>query len=168
VSDETNATQGHVVYGKYSSDDAFIIFDESAAEGLASELEEIEACATVGEARRLQKTLGYTYMPGGSDGFLDDEEEPLPDDAPYDCYDTPEAQDGEWPPMPGASALDDLPIELLRLLTAKAGGYLIDTTLSGSSFAIPLAREDDLVNVLRSAGYAVRRDDDLINSLGRQ
>jgi hypothetical protein len=49
---------------------------------------------------------------------------------------------------------------------AKAAGYLIDTTLSGSSFAIPLAREDDLVNALRSAGYAVRRDDDLISSLG--
>jgi hypothetical protein len=59
-------------------------------------------------------------MLGGSDGFLDEDEESLPDDAPYDCYNTPEAQDGEWPPMPGAYALDDLPVELLRLLMAKA------------------------------------------------
>jgi hypothetical protein len=166
MTDEADEEQGQIVYGEYGGDNAFIIFDESAAEGLASEIEEIESCRTVGEARRVQQTLGYTYMPGGSDGFLDEDEEPLPDDAPYDCHDTPEAQDGEWPPMPGAYALDDLPMGLLRLLTAKAGGRLIDTTLNGSAFAIPLEREDDLVNTLRSAGYVVRRDDDLINSLG--
>ncbi len=146
----------------------FIIFDESAAQGLTSELKESEACETVGEARRVQKTHAYTYMSEGSDGFLNEDEEPLPDDAPYDCYDTVEAQDGDWPPIPGALALDDLPLELFRLLMAKAGRYLIETTLNGSSFAISLDREDDLVNALCSAGYEVRRDDDLINSLGAQ
>jgi hypothetical protein len=168
VAAETSNEQSQIVYGQYRGDGAFVVFDESAARELASELKEIEACQTVGEARRVQETLAYTYMPGGSDGFLDEDEKLLPDDAPYDCYDTGEAQDGDWPPMPGALALDDLPLELLHLLTAKAGEYLIETTLNGSSFAIPLDREDDLVNALRSAGYEVRRDDDLIDSLGVQ
>jgi hypothetical protein len=168
LSDETSEKQGQIVYGQYRGVNAFIIFDESAAEGLASELEEIEACETVGDARRVRETLGYTYMPGGSDDFLDEDGEPLPDDAPYDCWDTGEAQEGDWPPMPGAYALDDLPLELLRPLTAEAGGRLIDTTVNGSSFAIPLNRQEDLVRILRSAGYEVRRGDDLINSLGVQ
>ena len=51
-------------------------------------------------------------------------------------------------------------------LLRPAGGYLIETTFGGSSFAIPLDREDDLVNALRPAGYEVRRDDRPINSLG--
>jgi hypothetical protein len=168
MTDRTDDNRRQIVYGEHWGDSALIIFDESRAVGLAREIEKIELCGTVGEARRLQERLGYTYMPGGIDGFLDEDEEPLPDDAPYNCYDMPEAEDGEWPPMPGSYALDDLPIDLLRLLTARAGGRLIDTTLNGSTFTIPVEREDDLVNTMRSAGYAVRRDDDLINNLGIQ
>jgi hypothetical protein len=130
MTDEASGKLGQIVYGEYQGDNSFIIFDESAAKGLASEIEEIESCRTVGEARKMQQTLGYTYMPGSSEDFLDEDGEPLPDDRPYDCHDTPEAQDGEWPPMPGAYAFDDLPVDLLRLLIAKAGGRLIDSKYS--------------------------------------
>lgn len=37
--------------------------------------------------------------------------------------------------------------------------------MSGSAFVVPLNREADLVTVVRSAGYEVRRDDGLIGSM---
>ena len=40
-------------------------------------------------------------------------------------------------------------------------------TMSGSSFAVPLAREADLVAVLCSGGFEVSRDDGLVASLSR-
>ena len=40
-------------------------------------------------------------------------------------------------------------------------------TMSGSSFAVPLDREADLLAVARSGGYEVRRDDGLVGSLSR-
>ena len=154
--------QSSIVYGHYQRDDAFIIFEESDVTALAEEIEAVMACETVGEARKLQETLSRTYLPGGD--LEDGEGEPLPDDAPYDWTDTGEAQEGEWPPMAGGYALGDLPVDLLQELAAHAGGHLIHT-MSGSSFVIPLDREDALRGVLRSVGYEFRRDDGLVNSL---
>jgi hypothetical protein len=68
--------------------------------------------------------------------------------------------------MPDSYALDNLPRELLRELIAGAGAEVMHTVLNGSCFAIPLEKEDDLLTVLRSAGYEVRRDDGLISSIG--
>lgn len=155
---------GKIVYGEYDRDGAFIIFKETAASGLAEEIAAIEACRTVGEARRLNDSVVYTYVPGGVDDFPDEDGEPLPDDAPYNSDDIGEVQDGEWPPMAGAHALDALPPDLVGLLIDKADGRLVHT-MSGSALNIPLTREEDLVSVIRSAGYSVYRDDGLVNSL---
>jgi hypothetical protein len=133
------------------------------AEGLAAEIGAIQACTTVGQARTLEPTLKFTWVPGSD--FEDDEGEPLPDDAPYSWSETSAAGDGDWPPMPDAYALDDLPVALRRELVAKAGAEVEHTTLNGSYFAIPLDREMDMVSVLRSAGFEVRRDDGLIASI---
>lgn len=165
VTEEPDPKLCRIVYGEYWRQGGFILFDNAKAVGLSDELAQIRACTTVGETRRLIGTLAYTYIPGND--FEDKDSDPLPDDAQYDCDGTPEAQDGEWPPMPGAYGVDDLPLSLLQELAANAGGRLVHT-FSGSSFVVPATPEDKMTDVLRAAGYQVRRDDDLINSLGTQ
>jgi hypothetical protein len=121
-------------------------------------------CSTVGEARQLEPTLSCTYLPGSD--FEDEEGNPLPDDAPYNWRQTGEAEAGEWPPLSDGYSYGygELPLELLQGLTTSAGGHLVHT-MSGSSFAVPLERETDLVTVVRRSGYEVRRDDGLLGSL---
>jgi hypothetical protein len=159
VPEEPDTGPERIVYGEYGG--TLVLLSEDLAQAISSEIIELEACGTVGEARRLDSLL----MP--SSDFEDDDGDPLPDDAPYDLNDSEAVQNGEWPPMPGGYALEDLPEKLLRELMAKAGAKVVDTTLSGSFFAVPLDREADMVNVLRSAGYEVIQDGSLIYSIGR-
>lgn len=151
-----------LVYGEDPGLGEFILFDETTAEALSGEIAAIMNCSTVAEARQLAPTLSCTYLPGSD--FEDEEGDPLPDDAPYDWSQTAEADQGEWPPLSGGYGYDELPRELLRDLTASAGGHLVHT-MSGSAFVVPLNREADLVTVVHSAGYEVRRDDGLIGSM---
>ena len=46
-------------------------------------------------------------------------------------------------------------------------GEVVTTTLNGDYLYIDPKAEDQLVNFLLRRGYAVRRDDELINLLGR-
>ena len=151
-----------LLYGEDPGLGEFILFDATTAEVLSDEIAAIMDCSTVGEARRPEPTLACTYLPGID--IEDDEGNPPPDDAPYDWRETGEAKEGEWPPLPGGSGFHELPLELLQDLTAYAGGHLVDT-MSGSSFAVPLDREADLVTLVHAAGYKIRRDDGLISSL---
>ena len=68
--------------------------------------------------------------------------------------------------MPDSYALDHLPVEVREELASRAGGEVQDTTLNGFYFAVPLSREADMISVLRSAGYRVRRDDGLVARIG--
>lgn len=153
-----------LVYGEYWMHESFAVLDEALAQGLANEIEAIQTCKTVGQARRLAPTLEFTWLPGSD--FEDDNGEPLPDDGLYDWSQTASVEDGDWPPMPDQYALDHLAAELLNELISRAGAEVQHTTLNGSYFAVPLERETDMVSVLRSAGISVRRDDDLVASIG--
>jgi hypothetical protein len=164
VPEKSETVQRRLVYGEYWMHESFTVLDATLAEGLSSEIEAIEACATVGQARALEPALKFTWLPGND--FEDDDGEPLPDDAPYDWSQTVAAQDGDWPPMPDQYALERLPSELLNALITRAGAEVHHTVLNGSYFAIPLEREADMVDALRSAGFEVRRDDDLVASIG--
>ncbi len=76
-----------------------------------------------------------------------------------------DAGGSDWPPMPDALALAHLPADLLGELEARAGAGVVETMFNGPFFAIPLDREDDLIGVLRSAGFGVCRNDALIVSI---
>jgi len=144
--------------------ECFAVVDSALAEGLSNEIAAIQACTTVEQARLLEPTLEFTWLPDGD--LEDDEGEPLPSDAPYDWGETAAVQDGDWPPMPDQWALEHLPKDLLRELIHQAGAEVKHTMLNGSYLAIPLDREADMVSVLRSAGFEVHRDDGLIASIG--
>ena len=166
MSDTTQEAQVPLVYGEDRLHECFAILDLSHAEGLAAEIKAIKACTTVGQARRLQPTLEFTWIPGGD--FEDDEDELVPDDARYAWQETAAVADGDWPPMPDALALEQLPADLLRKLTEEAGAEVLETVFNGPFFAIPLEREADLMNVVRSVGYEVHGDDSLIASIGAE
>jgi hypothetical protein len=154
---------GNLVYGQYWLHDCFALLDQEHAQGLSKEIAGIQACTTIGQVRQVEPTLIHTWVPDID--FEDEECERLSDDTPYDWSSTGDVSDGDWPPMPDSYALDFLPRQLIRALIARAGAKVEHTTLNGPYFAIPLDREEDLISVLRSAGYAARRDDDLISSL---
>ena len=162
--ENSNLEQRQLVYGEYWMHGSFAVLDATLAEGLSSEIEAIQACTTVGQARALEPTLKFTGFPDGD--FEDEDGGPLPDDAPYDWSQAAAVQDGDWPPMPDQYALEGLPTELLNALITRAGAEAQHTMLNGSYFAIPLEREGDMVDVLRSAGFEARRDDDLVASIG--
>jgi hypothetical protein len=153
-----------LVYGEYRLHQSFAVLDETQAEGLAREVQAVQACTTVGQARNLAGQLQFTWVP---DIDIDEEdEEQLPDDAPYDWTETGAASEGDWPPMPDQISLESLPADLRQELINKAGAQVEFTVLNGDFLAIPLDREADMVNVLRSAGYDVRRNDELIGIIG--
>jgi hypothetical protein len=155
-----------LVYGEHRLHECFAILDLRHALGLAAQIKAIKACTTVGKARRLQPTLEFIWIPGGD--FEDDEDELVPDDAPYAWEETASVGDGDRPPMPDALALDHLPAELLRKLAEEAGAEKLETVFNGPLLAIELDREADLRNVARSVGYQVHRDDTLIASIGAE
>lgn len=162
--EKSKTVQHRLVYGEYWMHESFAVLDATLAEGLSSEIEAIQACATVGQARALEPTLEFTSLPGND--FEDDDGEPLPDDTTYDWSQTVAAQDGDWPPMPDRYALEGLPSELLNALIFGAGAEIHHTMLNGSYFAIPLEREADMVDILCSAGFEIHRDDDLVARIG--
>jgi hypothetical protein len=153
-----------LIYGGYRLHQSFAVLDETQAEGLAREIRAVQACTTEGQARKLASKLQFTWVPDIDVDEEDDEQ--LPDDAPYDWSKTGAAVDGDWPPMPDQISLENLPADLRQELINKAGATVEFTTLNGDFLAIPLDREDDLVNVIRSAGYDVHRNDELIGIIG--
>jgi hypothetical protein len=162
LSKNTKAAPQLLIYGEYSHHESFAVLPETQAEGLAREVQAVQACTTVGEARRLARTLEFAWPPPGID--IDDEEgESLPDDAPYDWS---EGWEGGWPQMPGEYSLHTLPGGLQQELMSKTGAEIIQTVHDGEYLAVPLDREADLVHTLRAAGYQVRRDDKLIAIIG--
>jgi hypothetical protein len=153
-----------LIYGGYRLHQSFAVLDETQAEGLAREVRAVQACTTVGQARELASKLQFTRVPNIDVDEKDDEQ--LPDDAPYDWSRTGAAEEGDWPPMPDQVSLENLPADLRQELINKAGARIEFTALNGDFLAIPLDREDDLVNVLRSAGYDVHKNDELIGIIG--
>ena len=96
--------------------------------------------------------------PAGSD--YHDPEDGYADDKPFDITEVGAVQDGRWPRMVTTRAFTVLPQDLQdrygkRELTVHDGDYL----------EIPLDGEAELVAELRERGYAVSRDDKLINLL---
>jgi hypothetical protein len=80
--DVTQNEQRRLVYGEYWLHECFALLDEESAEGLSEEIKAIQACRTVGDVRRLEPTLAFTWVPDID--FEDDECASLPDEAPYD------------------------------------------------------------------------------------
>ena len=119
VPENSKMEQRRLVYGEYWMHGSFAVLDATLAEGLSNEIQAIQACTTVGQARALEPTLKFTWLPDGD--FEDDDGEPLPDDAPYDWSQTGAVQEGDWPPMPDQCALEGLPTELLNALMTRAG-----------------------------------------------
>lgn len=124
-------------------------------------LDRWEHAATIGEARRLIPESPTLGSPVGEDLEEFDEEYGEHDDS--DAFSIDECgtvQDGDWPPMPASLSWRFLPEDFPL-------GEVITTTLNGDYLYIGPDDEGHLIRYLRERGSAVRRDDNLINVIGR-
>lgn len=136
--------------------DNLILLPEDVARGVAEEVKNIFRLRTFGEARRFESQ--YVDVPGLDDDEYDD---PPDDEDVYDVTLTSVylGEDG-WPAPTAAFALSYLP-EDLDDIGEEVEHFPLFPTLD-----IDPATEADLVNTLRSRGYEVRRDDELIGRIG--
>jgi hypothetical protein len=149
-----------VVYGLWR-DETFAVLDADWADAAAAELDRWEHAATVGEARRLTTESPVLGSPVAED--LDEFDEEFGQHGDSDAFGLDECvtvQEGDWPPMPASLSWRFLPDDFSL-------GEVITTVLNGDYLYIGPEHEDDLVSYLRERGSTVRRNDDLINFLGR-
>ena len=142
-----------VVYGLWRNE-TFAVLDAEWATAAAAELDRWEHAATVAEARRLMKQSPVLGSP------VSEDPEELEDSDAFSLGECGAVQDGDWPPMPASLSWQFMP-EHFPL------GETVTTVLNGDYLYIGPEDEDHLVNFLRKHGSTVRRDDDLINFLGR-
>lgn len=126
---------------------SLVVLPEEVAQQVLRDVERISRARTLGEARQLEPELEYLSLPLG-----DDDED---DAVPYD----PSAFE-DFPPRLGTIALDALPDELDI-------GEEVDCFPSNPYLYIDPADEGRLLELARSEGYSIRRDDHLIGCLDR-
>jgi hypothetical protein len=152
-----------VIYGSWPDADFFVVISEEEADE-AEQVEAIRRVKTLGELRALAPTLTVTIPMDpamGEDGDADtlDDLEHLADSTIYYYGDAPLVQGGDWPRLPGQSALDWLPDDVLAL------GRIGRTAINGELFEFPCGAEAELLAALGRNGFAARRDDALIAAL---
>jgi hypothetical protein len=91
--------------------------------------------------------------------FEEAEDEPEPDEAPFDSDQFPGASDGDWPLLPEMLMHAWFPDDLVERF-----GEVITTTLNGDYLTLDEKRCDELVAELRQRGYRCTRDDELMSS----
>jgi hypothetical protein len=142
-----------LVYGII--DDNLVLLPEDTAKSFAADHQAIWLLKTFGEARRFQP-----QSLNGVPGLDEDEYDDIPaDEDPYDAALTNEYLNGDWPPPAATIALDELPDDLEDL------GQQIEHFPSFPTLYIHPATEADLLRDLKRRGYAVRRDDGLIDRI---
>ena len=148
------------VYGLWR-DETFAVLDAAWADAAAAELERWQRATTIGEARRLNTESPLLGSPVADDP--EDFEEEIGEHDDSDAFSLDECgwvQEGDWPPMPASLSWQFLPKDFPL-------GEVITTTLNGDYLYIGPDDEVRLINYLHEHGATVRRDDDLINFLGR-
>lgn len=150
----------NVVYGLWR-EETFAVLDAEWAKAAAAEVDRWEHAATIGEARRLVTESPILGPPAAGDLEDFDEEYGERDDS--DAFSLDECGpvgDGDWPPMPASLSFQFLPRDFPL-------GEVVNTVLNGPYLYIDPHDEEHLVSYLREHGSTVRRDDALINCLGR-
>jgi hypothetical protein len=141
-----------LVYGVV--DDNLVILPEEVALAYASDREAIFALKTFGEAFRFQPK-GINYPPG-----LDWEDffaERPSDNEPYDAAAFLEQwEEYDWPPAAATIALEELPEDLDDI------GEQVEDFPYVPTLQVRPELESQVVATIRSRGYEVRRDDELI------
>jgi hypothetical protein len=149
-----------VVYGLWR-EETFAVLDARWAAAAAAELDQWERAGTVGEARRLSTESPVLGSPVGEDpADVDEEFEGHDDSDAFRLGECGAVEVGDWPPMPASLSCRFLPEDFPL-------GEVITTTLNGDYLYIGPEDEDYLVRYLHEHGSTVRRDDGLINFLGR-
>lgn len=155
-----NRPPREVVYGLWR-EETFAVLDAAWAAAAAAELDRWEHAATVSDARRLITESPVLGSPVGEDlGEFDDEFGEHADSKTFSLDECTAAQDGDWPPMPATLSWQFLPEDFPL-------GEVVTTVLNGDYLYIDPEDEDSLLAYLRERGSIVRRDDGLINFLGR-
>jgi hypothetical protein len=147
------------VYGVARHHKCLAFADANTAGEEAREIAAIASARTWGEAR--QVTARHTWNPASPEYESGPDEHE--DDEPFDILQLGAVIDGDWPPMVTVRALRLLPDDIQARFGATS-----DTVLNGEYLEIPVAAEGELIAALQARGFAVTRDDDLINTLDGQ
>jgi hypothetical protein len=142
-----------LVYGVI--DGNLVILPEEVAIAYASDREAICALKTFGEAFRFEpKAINY---PPGVEYWEEYFEERPSDDEPYDVVAFLEQwPEYEWPPAAATIALEEMPEDLDDI------GEQVEHFPFVPTRQISPELESQIVSTIRSRGYEIRRDDELI------
>lgn len=151
-----------MLYGFWDVHESLAVLQEQEARRRAVEIQQTQAATTVEQLRAVALTLRYMTLPCNIDDLED-----LPGKTPWRWEEQNSVEEGDWPPMPTAYALEafrDTSIleELIQATDADVG----PTVLNGDYMSIPPERERELVNLLMRHGMKVVRDDEVIRILG--
>lgn len=135
--------------------DNLVLLPEDVARAYAADHQAILGFTTFSDARRYIP-LGINPVPGLDAEYLEEEPE---DDDPYDVKQTPEFQDGNWPPPAATIALESLPPDLRDI------GELVEHFPNFPTLEIDPATEEEVVRTLRDRGSEVVRDQELIQQI---
>jgi hypothetical protein len=142
-----------LVYGVV--DDNLVILPEEVAIAYASDREAILALKTFGEAFRFKPKA--TNYPPGVDDWEDYFEERPSDGEPYDAAAfLAQWEEYPWPPAAATIALEEMPEDLDDIGEQVEDFPYVPTLQIGPEL------ESQIVSTIRSRGYEVRRDDELI------
>ena len=158
TSDEPEPLTG-VVYGLIDRFEGFGFLDIDAADAWVAEVDAINACATLGDFRRLVRDLEYVSSPVDP---ADDEYPYLPDDHVIDLGQYLDS----WPPSTPFYGQELLPATVVDELIEHADAELFCTILDGDFFLVPAAREAEMLAVFARHGLAARRHDGAMDCLG--
>lgn len=143
---------GDLVYGASHSARGLVFIPKSAAAKLASTYEALSS-ATWGELRS-KATPGLLQEVLSMMGF---EGRPPSDESPFDIYDIPAVNDGDWPEWPEQLMLSWIPREIL-----SEYGQRENSLLNGAFAVLEETREQEIVAAFGRLGHRCVRDDELI------
>ena len=139
-----------VVYGELG--DALVLIPRDRAEELANVRRAVQGSTTWGE---LWSRLSEERRAQIAEAFGDEEEVPA-HDVTLDDVRVPGWDDGDWPEWPAQAMLNWVPAEVQALGTEGS------TRLNGEQLELGPERYVDVVAAMEAAGYAMTRDDALV------
>lgn len=147
-----------VVYGLIERFGGFAFLDETSADAWAREVEEVNACTTLGDFRRLVPQLEHVTSPVDP---TDDEYPFLPDGHGIDL----DQYFDSWPPNTPLYGQELLPDDVVHELIEHSDAHLYCTILDGDFFFVPTEREGEMLAVFARHGLTARRDDSVVACL---